>query len=125
MREDDVWAVTVDGSGDGNVVRARGELDLACKDALWGALQAARRDDRDLMLDLSGVSFLDSTALNVMLRVLAVQRTVGQELVLLSPSIAVRQVIAVAGLDAVLAVDDSQAGSAWAPNPSQASHESP
>jgi anti-anti-sigma factor len=106
MTGDDFWQVVVDDPGDGAVVRATGELDLACRDALGAALEAARRHGHDLVVDLSGVGFLDSSALHVLLEALAVQRSAGQDLVLRAPSLTVREVLEIAGLDTVLVVEE-------------------
>jgi anti-sigma B factor antagonist len=50
------------------VVRVRGELDIGSADALRAALDAAEADGSDIVrLDATGVDFLDSTALGVIL----------------------------------------------------------
>ncbi len=50
------------------VVRVQGELDIGSADALRAALDAAEADRSDIVrLDATGVDFLDSTALGVIL----------------------------------------------------------
>ncbi len=48
------------------MVAARGEIDLATVTALEAEL--AKRESRPIILDLSGVSFIDSTGLTLLIR---------------------------------------------------------
>jgi anti-anti-sigma factor len=51
------------------IVAVKGEIDLATAPQLERSLAAAEQDDANgLVLDLRGVTFLDSTALHVLLR---------------------------------------------------------
>jgi anti-anti-sigma factor len=53
--------------GDGSVVvTATGEIDLSNIDEFTGALSAAGTDGSMLIVDLSGVQYLDSGAINVL-----------------------------------------------------------
>jgi anti-anti-sigma factor len=53
--------------GDGSVVvTATGEIDLSNIDEFSGALSAAGTDGSMLIVDLSGVQYLDSGAINVL-----------------------------------------------------------
>lgn len=53
--------------GDGTrVLTAAGEIDLSNIDAFTGALSAAGTDGAMLIVDLSGVLYLDSGAINVL-----------------------------------------------------------
>ena len=54
--------------GDAVVVRVAGELDLATAPALWAALERALIDAHQVVVDLSAVTFVDSTGLSVLLR---------------------------------------------------------
>lgn len=80
-------------------VRApRGELDLAAVPELRTRLAAAHRDGARIVLDLRGVTFLDSAALSV---VLAADRRLaasGGSLRLEHASPAVRRVLRICGL---------------------------
>ncbi|WAX57680.1 STAS domain-containing protein [Jatrophihabitans cynanchi] len=82
------------------LVTVRGEVDLANVPALERALLPllARSDVDVLVVDLSGVQFLDSSAIAVLLRA----RSSGKAVLLREPSTAVRQLIEVTGLGDVL-----------------------
>jgi anti-sigma B factor antagonist len=49
------------------IVRARGEIDLAVADEFEAAIASAPRDGAGVVLDLSGVPFVDSSGLRVLL----------------------------------------------------------
>ena len=50
-------------------VLAHGELDLATAPLLRARLQAAVQEGKDLVADLRGVSFMDSTGLQVLMQI--------------------------------------------------------
>jgi anti-anti-sigma factor len=55
--------------GDRLVLKLRGELDLASAGSLESELQAAASDGfRDLVIDLSGLAFMDSTGIGLLVR---------------------------------------------------------
>lgn len=60
-------SVSVDREGDAVTVSARGEVDMGTADLLDGELQNAESSDaRRIVLDLSRVSFIDSTGLQLL-----------------------------------------------------------
>lgn len=67
-------------------VAVRGEVDLATAPELGAALDAALADGAGVfVVDLSDVSFLDSSAVNVLLRTRALLGRAERELVLICP----------------------------------------
>jgi anti-anti-sigma factor len=76
-----------------------GEVDLATAPRLSQAISAALMEDRTgLVLDVSGVSFMDSTGIHALVdaaRLMAEE----EPLVLLSPNVQVRRVLDLLGLD--------------------------
>jgi anti-sigma B factor antagonist len=112
--------------GDGVLVfELRGALDLATAPALkWALANAFARGVRGVVLELSQVTFMDSTALAVLI---GVQRGLRdpQRLALASASPAVRSVLALTRLDAAFrihgdvgaALGDLQSGSPPPPTP--------
>ena len=87
----------------------RGELDLATAPALEAALEEAiRESDGALVVDLCGVEFLDSSGLQVLLRVRARLGTEDRALALVCPFGRVRRVIELAGLSDVFALFESR-----------------
>ena len=80
-------------------LRVVGEVDLATAPGLSQAISAALMEDpRGLVLDVSGVSFMDSTGIHALIEA---ARLMAEEdpLVLLSPSAQVRRVLDLLGLD--------------------------
>jgi anti-sigma B factor antagonist len=51
----------------GRLIRARGELDMSSVDALRGPLVAARHAGATTVVDMSGVEFMDSSGLHLIL----------------------------------------------------------
>lgn len=94
-------AIAVEDHGSEVVVFVSGELDLINADRLGEALEALLdRESLDtLVLDLAGLSFMDSSGLAVMLR--AAGRT---KILLRSPSELIREVVTATGLGSVLRI---------------------
>jgi anti-anti-sigma factor len=49
------------------VIRARGEIDMSSVDALRGPLAAARKARASTVVDLTGIEFMDSNGLHLLL----------------------------------------------------------
>lgn len=80
----------------------RGEVDMATAPALEAALEEAIRDSEGaLVVDLSGVEFLDSSGLQVLMRARARLGTEDRALALVCPFGPVRRVFELAGLSDV------------------------
>ena len=95
------------GSGEGVVLRVEGELDAASVTTLEQVFEANRpRGDVDVVLDVSGLTFVDSTGLACFLRcnrwLLA---TTGRPLVLRAPQRRVMTALHVTGLDRVFRLE--------------------
>lgn len=65
---DDLLCVTVEPLDDACLIRAAGEIDLSSVHALRRELDAARAEAVTVLLDLSGVTFIDSSGLHLLLR---------------------------------------------------------
>jgi anti-sigma B factor antagonist len=101
--------VTIEPLEDACVIRAAGELDLDTVDRLRLPLDAARSDRLTVLVDLSGVSFIDSAGLEALL---AAARAADEEewaWFLVRPSVPVMRLLAVAGTERLLPV----VGPAW------------
>ena len=104
LRESPVRAVdAVDGSV---VVRLAGELDLYNAEEIRSALaDAIDRSPRRIVVDMSAVEFVDSTALGVLIEA---RSKVGQNgLALAAPQLETRRTLQVSGLDRHLSVHDT------------------
>lgn len=84
-----------------------GELDLHSSQALGEAIAREReRGAERLVLDLHDVTFLDSTALRVLLVTRSQLRDAGGEVVLLAPTKEVRRTLDVSGVSRLLTIHD-------------------
>jgi anti-sigma B factor antagonist len=87
------------------VVRVEGEIDLDSAGELSEAALAAMQDiGPSLVLDMSGVTFMDSTGLKVLLAVHKRAELAGGRLVLAAPTRSVNRVVSITGFDQTFAV---------------------
>lgn len=105
--------VTVDsgpGSGrSGPVIRVSGEVDIQTSPILDDHLQRVLAEGHDsLVIDLSEVTFLDSTGLSVLINALKRCQGAGGRMRLESPRPHVRRVFEVTGLSDVFDVGDPE-----------------
>jgi anti-sigma B factor antagonist len=87
-----------------SVVTVDGDLDLATAPALWAALESALAEEGPVVLDMSAVTFIDSSGLSVLLRayqVLGMTRS----LKVRGPSAQARRLFEVAGVASVIDVE--------------------
>lgn len=82
----EVWAVT-------------GEIDMATKPRLAAVVEAIPGTDAPLVVDLSAVTFMDSTGLAVLLRIDRAAREAGRRLAIACPEGPARLVLAVSGVE--------------------------
>lgn len=97
--------------GDHTVVAVSGEIDLYTAPRLHSELAAAVMGDgpAQVIVDMAGVDFCDSTGMNVLLAALRRARERGGDLVLAGPRPAVRKILQVTGLESVFTVRDDAA----------------
>jgi anti-anti-sigma factor len=103
------FAVDVQRRSDVAIVRPYGELDIATVETLRAALDGVRNTGR-LVLDLRGVSFMDSTGLHLFVALHDRAEREGFQLMLVAPAAPASKVIQLCGLDHVLpfvAADDA------------------
>ena len=92
-------------SGDDSVTMlVTGEVDLASKDLLEEALTNLGVEPRNLMVDLRGVTFIDSMGLTMLLRIDRLCTANGGSLALAAPSENVKKLLRMAQLDKVLTI---------------------
>jgi anti-sigma B factor antagonist len=103
------FSVSVGRTADGSpVVAATGELDVHTAPALVPALRAAATEGGSpVLLDLGGVTFVDSTTLHVIVDAARRLRAERRELVVVVPDRNVRKVFVLTGLDRVLPIVES------------------
>jgi anti-sigma B factor antagonist len=89
------------------LVAVDGELDLYSAPQLQAELDALAPDATDVVLDLTEVGFIDSTALGTILASGRRLRDAGGRLALVAATPATRKLLGVVGVDRVLPVYDS------------------
>jgi len=93
------------------LVSMRGELDMASAPRLREAMLdvlAGRNDAFVITLDMSGIDFVDSSGLGVLIAVLKRMRFVGGDLVIRDPSPSVRKLFGLTGLDHVFTLETDE-----------------
>jgi anti-sigma B factor antagonist len=80
------------------VLRLHGELDLASADQVAQRLDALAQSDEPVVLDVDGLSFMDSSGLRVVLQAAETSRTTGWRFGLTAGSEQVRNLFASAGV---------------------------
>jgi stage II sporulation protein AA (anti-sigma F factor antagonist) len=95
MRSPDLLRTTVEPLEEARLLRAEGEIDLSTVGALRREIYATRDAGVTAVLDLSGVSFIDSTGLNLLLRASRDSATSEWGFFIVRPSDAVRRLIEV------------------------------
>ena len=91
----------------GRRLEVGGELDLAASSTLRAALAELAHGDGDVTIDLSAVTFIDSTALRVLVHAHSEAAAAGGRLIVADPSPVVVRVLQVAGLFTLLDIDGS------------------
>lgn len=102
-------------SQDGRTILAlSGEIDLYTAPRLQAELASAlaERQQAQIVVDMSGVEFCDSTGMNVLLAAHRHARERGGELSLAAPRPSVRKILQVTGLEGVFTVHDDPAAAA-------------
>jgi anti-anti-sigma factor len=95
------FTVDVQHRDDVAIVRPHGELDLATVETLRAALDGVEHAGR-LVVDLRGLSFLDSTGLHLLVALHRRARRDGFQLTLVAPAAPVDKAIQVSGLGQTL-----------------------
>ena len=85
-------------AGQPRAFRLIGEMDISNAETLAAVLEKSVEGDGDITLDLSALTFIDSSGISVLLR--AMDRLDGRgRLVLMSPTSSVRHVLSLMGLE--------------------------
>ena len=99
--------VQLEQEGERVVVRAWGELDVASSPGFEAELRdAIRTSSFGVILDLAGVTFIDSTGLRVLISAATLSRSSRRELIVVQGSEQVRQVIETSGVEDLLPLVD-------------------
>jgi anti-sigma B factor antagonist len=83
------------------VLRLEGEFDLAAVEAFAKWAEHAQSASRQVTVDLSGITFIDSSGLNSLLRLRRSTMAAGGGMTIRNPSDCVQQLFAITGLSGV------------------------
>jgi len=93
VKTEELLCITIESVEDARLIRAAGELDLSTVDQLRHELHAARENATTAVLDLSQVTFIDSTGLQLLLEETRAAVVSDWAFFILRPSAAVRRLI--------------------------------
>jgi anti-sigma B factor antagonist len=99
MPQDDGFRIMMSEADGMAVVHAAGEIDLDARAELVRILTQASAGGRNVEVDLSRTTFIDSTGLRALLAVWRSQTAAGRGFALRNPSAQVRQTLRFAGLE--------------------------
>jgi anti-anti-sigma factor len=105
----ELFHVSAEPLEDAIIVRATGEIDMSTIDVLRRELDAARAGAAAALLDLSGVTFMDSTGLHLLLEASRSSAVSDWGFFVVRPSRAVRRLIEVSGTADLIMVLDARA----------------
>lgn len=97
--------------GDGIVIAAVGVIDIATAERLRDAIEPHLGPRQMIVLDLSGVEFMDSASLHVLEQARGTLTADGGSLMLRNPSRAARHLLSIAGLNDLLLEDATERAS--------------
>jgi anti-anti-sigma factor len=105
----ELFHVSTEPLEDAIIVRATGEIDMSTIVVLRRELDAARAGAATVLLDLSGVTFMDSTGLHLLLEASRSSAVSDWGFFVVRPSRAVRRLIEVSGTADLIMVLDARA----------------
>ena len=103
------FSVEVDESGERPRVAVRGEVDVYTSPQLKQAFEGLLHGDagaRTVVIDLSGLDFIDSTGLGVLVGALKRARASGGDVVFTTPPASIMKVFEITGLTSLFAIED-------------------
>jgi anti-sigma B factor antagonist len=102
---DDGFSTTVTRDGDATLISVTGEIDIATCERLRDAIEPHLGPQQTIILDLSGVEFMDSSFLNVLVQARGTLTADGGSLLLRNPSVAAHRLVTISGLEDLLQTD--------------------
>jgi anti-sigma B factor antagonist len=102
------FAVAVTEDGGQTVAHITGEIDIATCERLRDAIEPHLGPGQRVVLDLSGVSFMDSSCLKVLVQARTTLTADGGSMILRNPSDAARRVLTATGLAELFVIETGQ-----------------
>jgi anti-sigma B factor antagonist len=108
MPGQDSFEVTTEDVGDARVLGVRGEADRFRTEEVSGAIDAARREGRKAVVDLSAVTYLDSSMLAALVAASEQGRRRAEPLVIVCETPRLRRSLQLKGLETILQIVESR-----------------
>jgi anti-anti-sigma factor len=102
---DDGFSTRVTREGDATVIHVAGEIDIATCERLRDAIEPHLGPQQAIILDLSGVEFMDSSCTTVLVQARGTLTADGGSLFLRNPSVAAHRLVTISGLEDILQAD--------------------
>ena len=99
------FSTTVDQEGAATIIHVRGEIDMATCERLRDAIEPHLGPAQVIVLDLSGVEFIDSSCLGFLIQARGTLTIDGGSLILRNPSKAARRLLTAAQVQGLLDVE--------------------
>jgi stage II sporulation protein AA (anti-sigma F factor antagonist) len=104
------YTCTAHDTDDQVLVFVTGDIDFAVSDLLWKDVEPWLVPTKSVVVDCSGITFLDSMGLRTLLRIEAGTRENGVALTLAAPSRPVRRVLELAGVERLFTISEEVPG---------------
>ena len=101
----DLFSTKVVRADGGTVIYVQGEIDMATAERLRDAIEPHMGPQQTIVLDLSGVEFMDSACTAVLVQARGKLTQDGGSLILRNPSSIAHRVLSVSGVEFILADD--------------------
>ena len=101
----DDFSTEVNATDEATVIHVRGEIDIATAGRLRDVIEPHMGPKQTIILDLSEVDFMDSSALHVLVQARGQLTENGGSLILRNPSTAAHRLLTVAGANDLLETD--------------------
>ena len=102
--------VSIENEGGAHLVRVLGDVDLETSPKLWTQLQEQLRVGSKVVVELSGVTYIDSSGVAVLIQGLKHAQKRGVGYTLRAPSARVRSVLELAQLSRLFEIEDPTGG---------------
>ena len=104
------FSTEVHRNGGAILILVRGDVDMATAERLRDAIEPHLGPQQTIVLDLSGVEFMDSSCLDVLVQARGTLTADGGSLMLRNPSMAAHRLLTVSGLEGLLQTDVDEHG---------------
>lgn len=98
-----------DDNDDEVIVQITGEVDLGAVDDITRCTDEARATGRRLVIEASGITFIDSSGLHALVRAVMAHQAAGHETVLRNPSPSAVRLIALTGVEGAMTIENGAA----------------